>query len=121
MPWYYFKHMFEVVIRLQIIRLSRFGQTICNRAGFCSIHGIDQMPVILAHAEASYCYFSPLCSYENNGAYTQDNIFYLRPQILANSSSLFGHSGCSEFNSGLLLSMADLIISSDGFAYILVV
>ena len=46
----------------------------------------------------------------------EDNTFYLSPQILANSSSLSGHSGCSEFSSGVLLSIADLIISSDGLA-----
>ncbi len=57
MLWDFLKYMGEIVIRLQIICLGGLREAICDRTGFRAIYGVDQMPVILSHAEAAYRYF----------------------------------------------------------------
>ena len=60
------------------------------------------------------CMITACSSFKDEG-----NIFYRKTQILANSSSSSGHSWVSAFSSGLLLFIAFLIITSDGFTYLL--
>ena len=135
---YFCQEIFKVLIRFQIVCFCCFRNTVDDCRTFCSVDGVNDLPVFLSNTETANRSFCRLSTYENKPAYTQDifilifsrnalkcssfvikdedNIFYLSPKILASSASSSGQSGCSSFNSGLLRSMADLIISKDGLA-----
>lgn len=47
------KQIAEVVVRSESVRLCRFCQAVEYCAGFRSMDGIDQMPVVFAYAEGA--------------------------------------------------------------------
>ena len=111
---YLSKQMLVIPVWIQMVCLCGFGNTVCDGTCLCTINCINQLPVVSANAEPTDGSFRCLSIYQNKQRYTQvifiliffilwlkyrlfdfkdeDNIFYRRPQILANSSSSSGQS-----------------------------
>ena len=57
----FLQEVLEVLIRLQVIHLRRFGDAVKYRTGLCPMDGIDEIPVLPADRKTADAPFSGLC------------------------------------------------------------